>query len=430
MKIYFILNQGRKIQDYSKPQKIFLRIRRGRNFEFRKYIGHEIMTSEDKKKSDWDYKEQRAKNRKSITAKDDLNKLLDGLETSFKEFEVKMRSEKIVPSKDDFKKHYKSYFKNNTEVEEETDFIKYIDDYIKYCEDNNTRAVGTIRNYRKVRGVLDKFRKDKFYKLTFERINMRFYNSFNEWSETQEYSNNYRGDIIKNVKLFLRNAYDDKLTTNDIFRNKKFKTIREDADDTYLDKEELKKIYDLNLENHKGLEVVRDLFLIGCYTGLRVSDWESVNSKNIIEKDGFKYLEIMIKKTKRMAKIPVYQDCLNILKKYDFKPPKRSAPYISREIKKVCKKAGINQVIELSKPDGEKRKVVRGEKYQFISSHTARRTLCTLLHKEGVPSIDIMQISGHKTESSFLKYIKVTRSETAERLAKIDFFKTNTLKAV
>ena len=57
------------------------------------------------------------------------------------------------------------------------------------------------------------------------------------------------------------------------------------------------------------------------------------------------------------------------------------------------------------------------KKWEVVSSHTARRTFATNLYKSGFPSISIMQITGHKTEAAFLKYIKVNKHEHAKLLA-------------
>ena len=70
--------------------------------------------------------------------------------------------------------------------------------------------------------------------------------------------------------------------TNLEFRNKRFKTLREEADNVYLSIDELQKIEKIDLKASPKLEKVRDLFLIGCYTGLRFSDFTQINPENII----------------------------------------------------------------------------------------------------------------------------------------------------
>jgi hypothetical protein len=36
---------------------------------------------------------------------------------------------------------------------------------------------------------------------------------------------------------------------------------------------------------------------------------------------------------------------------------------------------------------------------------------------QGFPTIDLMKITGHRTERSFLKYIRVSKLDTAKRLS-------------
>ena len=61
-------------------------------------------------------------------------------------------------------------------------------------------------------------------------------------------------------------------------------------------------------------------------------------------------------------------------------------------------------------------------KYQFISSHTARRTAATNMYLAGIVPYRIMLVTGHKTEKSFFRYIRITREENVKVLAKHKFF--------
>jgi integrase len=55
-------------------------------------------------------------------------------------------------------------------------------------------------------------------------------------------------------------------------------------------------------------------------------------------------------------------------------------------------------------------------KYDLITTHTARRSFATNLFLSGFPAISIMKITGHKTEKSFMKYIKISQEENANLL--------------
>lgn len=88
---------------------------------------------------------------------------------------------------------------------------------------------------------------------------------------------------------------------------------------------------------------------------------------------------------------------------------------MNRQLKEICKLAGINDVHML---DGIARK-----KYELVSTHTARRSFATNAYRAGIPSISIMKITGHSTERSFMKYIKISQEENARLMLKNPFFK-------
>lgn len=86
-------------------------------------------------------------------------------------------------------------------------------------------------------------------------------------------------------------------------------------------------------------------------------------------------------------------------------------------VKEVCKKVGIDEVVEGSKMDPETKRKVKGlyPKYELISTHTCRRSFATNLYGK-LPTHAIMAITGHTKESTFLKYIKMTEKENANIL--------------
>ena len=67
--------------------------------------------------------------------------------------------------------------------------------------------------------------------------------------------------------------------------------------------------------------------------------------------------------------------------------------------------------------------VCKRPKYEMIKTHTARRSFCTNAYLSGMDTLEIMALSGHKTETNFMKYIKVTARERAKRIAEHKFFK-------
>lgn len=62
------------------------------------------------------------------------------------------------------------------------------------------------------------------------------------------------------------------------------------------------------------------------------------------------------------------------------------------------------------------RQLTTFQKWEMVTSHTARRSFATNEYLAGTPTLTMMAITGHKTEKSFLRYIKLTSSEHTKLL--------------
>ena len=80
-------------------------------------------------------------------------------------------------------------------------------------------------------------------------------------------------------------------------------------------------------------------------------------------------------------------------------------------------------MINVKKLEDGKKVSVKAPKFELISSHTARRSFATNAYLQNVPTISIMKITGHRTEKSFLKYIKISQEDNANKLISHPFFK-------
>lgn len=93
---------------------------------------------------------------------------------------------------------------------------------------------------------------------------------------------------------------------------------------------------------------------------------------------------------------------------------KRNIPAISNRdfnyyIKEVGRVAGITQPVKHSFDKGSKNHIETKPKYEWITSHTCRRSFCTNEFLAGTPVELIMKISGHKSLKDFYKYINRIR---------------------
>jgi integrase len=159
--------------------------------------------------------------------------------------------------------------------------------------------------------------------------------------------------------------------------------------------------------------MVRDLFIIGCYTGLRISDLKRLSSQHIKNTNGERYLEIEMQKTGKPVTIPINDKLEYLFTKYQT-PTGTFFPGIHDQrandiIKEVAAKIDIfQQNILINSTENGKRITTMVPKWQLITNHTARRSYATNKVLEGYPYTAIMLITGHKTEKAFLRYVKIS----------------------
>ncbi|MEI8270391.1 MAG: site-specific integrase [bacterium] len=306
-------------------------------------------------------------------------------------------------------------------------FLKSIEDYIR----NTEKKPRTKLSYGTTLNILKKYEVRKQSKLTFDDINMDFYEDFIRFLQNYKrktklttikgYTKNTIGDHIKKIKVFMNYANDKGYTSNKEHTSRKFQTIEETAETIYLTDNELSTLYNLDLSKNKKLDRVRDLFIIGCYTGLRFSDLSQIRPENFI-KNGTQ-LKIKTVKTGETVVIPIHWAIKEILNKYNGQIPRSvSNQKMNEYLKDLGGKAELNDKIILNKTQGGERISQTKNKCQLITVHTARRSFATNMFLAGVPTISIMKITGHITERAFMKYIKISQEQNADKLSEHPYF--------
>lgn len=251
---------------------------------------------------------------------------------------------------------------------------------------------------------------------------------FTEWCyATKNYKQNTVYATYGVLKPFLNAAKKEGLPLSDGYMNLKGKCS--DVDAIYLSEEEIEKIYRLDIPNliEKGeidskstIEETRDLFIVGCWTGLRRSDLSRLNKAYFDVKN--KTITVTAEKTKRQVVIPMHPFVLELLHKYNGEfPSLRDKHRANIHIRECARHAKINEEVRIVENRGGIVSTLSFKKYQLIGMHTGRRSFATNMYKRKFPTIAIMRLTGHTTESNFLKYIKVTPEENAAMMAE-EFF--------
>lgn len=379
----------------------------------------------------WDDEKQKVRNMIDVSdIKDDINKHL----SDFKSFIIKCLSSyefyETTKIEKELKKDIDIYF-GKTTTEEKLTFYTFSEKFIEQSRNrkiNNTGriiSIRTIKEYERTLNLLRDFEKKYKYRISFETIDMNFYGLFVEYLESLDFSLNTIGKFIKQIKVFMNAATEENLNTNLSFKNRRFVKPTATSTQIYLTENELKRIIDLKLSNKPRLNNARNLFIIGAYTGLRVSDFNGLSKENIKESNGKRFFKITVKKTGKYLPIPIHPEVEKILNNNNcLLPKKMPEQHINVALKEIGKLAKIDEVIVIEKIKGGKKLTYYKKKYEMICNHSARRSFCTNAYRAGMSSIDIMAISGHTSEKVFLNYIKITADERALKIADNPFFQT------
>jgi len=296
---------------------------------------------------------------------------------------------------------------------------EFIQDYIKRSETKVNPNSGkqlsyyTIRKYYQFYEELKDYEKKFKITLDFDDIDLEFYENFIDMLREKNKANNTIGKHTKVFKAILNEATEKGINTNLKFRSKRFKAFSETGDAIYLNENELQKIYSLDLSKNTKLEKVRDLFIVGSWTGLRFGDFTSIKPEFIIGN----FLHIEQHKTLGKITIPLHPIVLEILNKYKGHLPKAiSNQKFNEYLKEIGKLAELTEPVYKTITRGGKRISTKYKKWELITTHTARRAFSSNLYKSGFPAKSIMQITGHQTDTSFMKYLKLTPDEHAKLL--------------
>jgi integrase len=194
----------------------------------------------------------------------------------------------------------------------------------------------------------------------------------------------------------------------------------EDIFSVYLSLNEITRIYYF-LGLTKKQEKIRDLFVVGCLTALRYSDYSTLTKQNFNND----FIIKITKKTNKKVIIPIHDYVREIYKKYNGEITlELSLQHFNRYIKMITKRIGLNDQITFSYTKGGEIKTETKEKWELISSHTARRSAATNMYLTGrFKTFEIMKITGHTTEKSFFRYIKITEEDISNHLSTDYFFK-------
>lgn len=182
-----------------------------------------------------------------------------------------------------------------------------------------------------------------------------------------------------------------------------------------LTPDEVSRIYHFNIsaiprrkQYLRHLDIVRDMFILSCNLGQRFSDMIRID-RSCFDRNIFTILQ---QKTGNYARVDIERMSIDrnttyaILEKYNYHAPLTTdISAYDRYIKQLLQYVGLNEQIKRETRVNGHIEVSFSPKWKLVGSHTARRTFATINVMRGYRESEIRRATGHKSESSFEKYI-------------------------
>lgn len=307
--------------------------------------------------------------------------------------------------------------------ERSLDLYPQIDEYIASKERKVSRATVTV--FRTMKQHLLAYEAFTGMPLTFQSFDYNFYASFVDFltfqyvqprrkEKTVGLKTNTVGKTIRQLRVFVRDRVRRKVIPSVDLTD--FKILDEETDAVYLTYEEIGVLYRADLSGYPHLLAYRDLFVMACLTGLRFSDFSTLRPEDLRNDMLYKKQ----RKSDHWVVIPLRNEAKAIFtEQFKEEIPSLTNPEFNRHIKTIGRLAGINELMTFSHKKGSEDVTVQRPKYEWITTHTARRSFCTNEFLAGTPVKLIMKISGHKNEKDFYRYIRVTPEEAAGKIREL-----------
>ncbi|AQX07909.1 phage integrase SAM-like domain-containing protein [Elizabethkingia ursingii] len=275
----------------------------------------------------------------------------------------------------------------------------------------------TITRHKYTLSLIKGYEEYSKQKVRTINVDLNFHNSFISYlKDVHNYGNTTIEKQLSTIKQYIREAGQKGYKINPEIESSSFTIKKDEVIDTYLNEDEIDLIYNYDLSDNRRLDNVRDMFITGLWTGLRISDLKRINSFDM-SNNRIKISET--EKTDTFVEVPIHPQLRQILEKREGVLPEISDQRFNEYVKELCELVGINEVIlgGLRNPETNRKEKGNFPKFKLISSHTCRRSFVSN-HYGKLDDKTIMAITGHKSHSQFLDYVKTSKREHADKLEK------------
>lgn len=296
-------------------------------------------------------------------------------------------------------------------------FIRFIEKLPSRKSPKTGRPISknTVESYNQTFNALKKFEDQTGNIISFITLSNDLYdNLVNFFESSLGFVPNTVGKHIKNFKSVINFARDHNgIQVSSLYRDKYWKVqkqIRVAEEIVFLNEHELNELWELDLSSNPIQEKARNLFLVGAWTALRISDIVNLRETHLSEDKSS--LTIRAKKTDKTVTVPVHPIILKILEKYDGNMPKLAEPTVNKKIKEVCQGLkSMEREVSRRHIQGKTINNETNKRFEKVTTHTARRSFASNMYRREMPVHYIMAMTGHKKEQDFFRYIGVTNDE-------------------
>ena len=287
------------------------------------------------------------------------------------------------------------FFKRVDESKNEVLVVKWIKHIIEnsHTMPNQKKQKGLSKNrIKSYKSLLVKFQKYQEYNrgknYNIIDIDKKFFSNFETWLLTNEkYSASTSTKFLTDLQKVVRVASNEIEISKDFnsIKFQKVETYDDDMDVITLNENEIERIHNLDLQK-EALINARKWLILSIFTGQRGTTLvERINQKNFHSYGNEYKIELKQIKGNKKVYIPVLPPVKKIFE--EGLPYKISTQKLNQYIKTICKLAEINEMVmgnKRNKETNRNEKKLR-PKYEYISTHTGRRTFATI-HYNKIPT--------------------------------------------
>jgi hypothetical protein len=216
----------------------------------------------------WNVEARRVRASRQFPRHKQFNQRLNFFEAETIKLWDEYQSQGILPTPAEFKAELTDRL--NDVHQEAPDLLPFIQQVIEERQKMN-RPASSILVYKNCLKNLKDYQTERKKKLNFDGLNDPFLTDFTTYLFTQNFSDSYIHKILTTLKMFVRLADKRGIYEGCPLLKTSLAVKKRSKDSIYLTEAEIQILYNMELTGR--LANVRDLFLVGCFTGLRFSDY-------------------------------------------------------------------------------------------------------------------------------------------------------------